>query len=156
MKSMFLALVSVLAASVPCAAAAPSQAAGDAWRTEVEAGMRALAAASAGPPVSEAVLGSALDAAAREIGARSPAEAIPLVYEAAVHAELRLRLGEAMPRIRAELRQEFRIAARAGEEAAVWLRALERLRRRLEREPPGAGSMPWWMGPGDPRGRWRT
>jgi len=155
-KNMFLVLVSALAAAAPSAAAAQSRAADESWRIEVEAGLRALAAGPEGVPVSEAVLGLTLDAAAREMGARSPDEATPLVYEAAVRAEVRLRLGEAMPRIRAELRQEFRIAAQAGAEAAERLRVLERLRSRFEREHPGAGGMPWWMGPGNPRGRWRA
>jgi hypothetical protein len=156
MKSVFLVLISTLAAAVPCTAAAPSRDAVGSWRVEVEAGVRALAAAEEGAPVSEAVLALALDAAARDLGARSPEEATPLVYEAAVRAELRHRLGETMPRIGAELRQEFRIAARAGADATERLRVLERLRSRFEREHPGAGSMPWWMGPGNPRGRWRA
>lgn len=155
MKSMVLVLVSALAAAAP-SAAAERRAVDESWRAEVEAGLRALAAGPEGVPVSEAVLGLALDAAAREMGARASDEAIPLVYEAAVRAELRLRLGEAMPRVRAELRQEFRIAARSGTDAVERLRVLERIRGRFEREHPDAGGMPWWMGPGDPRGRWRT
>lgn len=156
MKSWLLALVSILAAAAPICAAAPSGTAGGSWRVEVEAGMRALAAAAEGAPVSDAVLAFALDAAAREMDARSPADAIPIVYEAAARAELRLRLGTTLPRVRAELRQEFRIAAHAGSDTAERLRVLERVRRRFEREHPGAGSMPWWMGPADLRGRWRT
>lgn len=156
MKSWFLVLALVLAAAASCAAATGSGASGDSWRLEVGAGARALAAAAEGVPVSEAVLGFAIEAAAREMGARSPEEAIPIVYEAAVRAELRLRLGRTMPRVRAELRQELRVAARAGANASERLRALERVRRRFEQEHPGAGSMPWWMGPTDPRGRWRT
>jgi hypothetical protein len=158
MRTVTLVMLSVLVAAAPCLAAGGAVPADDAWRAVVEAGVRAIAAGSEGAPVSEVVLRLAVETAVQEIGARSPEEAAPIVFAAAVRAELRLRSGEGMPRVRAALRQEFRIAVRAGDAAAVQLRALERARRRLERGSPGAGRtpMPWWMGPGAPRGRWGT
>ncbi len=130
----------------------------DAWRSAVEAGVRAIAAGPEGAPVSEVVLRLAVEIAAQEIGARRPEEAAPIVFAAAVRAEHRLRFGEPLPRVRAELRQELRIAVRAGDAAAVRLRAFERLRADSSGNPPGAGRapMPWWMAPGAPRGRWET
>jgi hypothetical protein len=143
MTAVFLALV----------AAAPIVADG-AWLTAVEADVRALAAAPGAAPVSEAVLQLALETAVRHFEPGYAAEAAPVVYAAAVRAELRLRLGEGLPRVRAELSQEFRIARRAGGDAVAHLRTLERVRRNLERADPGPGgrAMPWWKRPGIFRG----
>ena len=158
MRTVTLALLSVLLAAAPAVAVGNAAPADDAWRSAVASGVRALAAGPEGATVSAAVLRLAVESAAQEIGERSPEAAAPIVFAAAVRAEHRLRFGEPLPRVRAEMRQELRIAARAGEAAAERLRAFERLRRRLERECPGAGRapMPWWMGPGTPRGRWET
>lgn len=158
MRTVTLALLSVLVAAARCPAVGNAVPADDAWRAAVEAGVKAIAAGTEGAPVSEVVLRLAVQSAAQEIGGRSPEEAAPIVFAAAVHAELRLRFGEPLPRVRAELRQELRIAVRAGEAAAVRLRAFKLLRRRFERDSPGTGRtpMPWWMAPGSPRGRWET
>jgi len=145
MKTAFLVLLPLLLATAvaPRASAAGGSPATAAWRSVVEAGLQLLTADADG-------------SAARELGAREPDEAAPLIFEAAVRAELRLRFGTSLPRVKAELRQEFRVAARAGAAARDWLRALERVRRRFERAMPGgSGSAPalWWMGPGTGRGR---
>ncbi len=156
MRTETLVLLAALAAAFPVRAAPEAATVDDAWRIEVEAGVRAIAADSGGAPVSATVLQFALEAAVGEIGAYGPEEAAPLVFAAAVRAELRVRFGEALPRVRAQLRQEFRIAAQAGAAASAQLRMLERVRRRLERTPPGRGGAPptWWTGPGASRGRW--
>jgi len=158
MRTVTFALLSALVAAAPSPAVGNAAPADEAWRSAVAAGVMAMAAGPEGAPVSEIVLRLAVESAAQEIGASSPEEAAPIVFAAAVRAEHRLRFGESLPRVRAELRQELRIAVRAGEDAAVRLRAFERLRRRLERGSRRAGRapMPWWMAPGAPRGRWET
>jgi hypothetical protein len=147
MRTVATVLLLALAAAAPIAA-------DGAWRVAVETDVRALAAAPGARPVSEAVLRLAFEAAARLLAPADPADAAPLVYAAAVRAEVRLRLGEGLPRVRAGLSQEFRIARRAGDDAAARLRTLERVRRNLERATPGPGgrAMPWWKRPGIPRG----
>jgi hypothetical protein len=155
MKTAVLVMLSALLAIASCSAATDALPAGDAWQSAVETGVRALVSGPGGAPVSEVVLRLAVEVAVRELAQRGPEEAAPLVYEAAVRAELRLRLGEALPRVRAGLRQEFRIALRAGADAVEQLRTLEQVRRRLYRDPPAGGApVPWWMGPGASRGRW--
>jgi hypothetical protein len=155
MRTAILVVLSALVAIASCDAATDALTEGDAWRGAVEAGVQALVSGPGGTPVSEVVLRLAVEVAVRELAGRGPVEAAPLVYEAAVRAELRLRLGEALPRVRAGLRQEFRIALRAGADAAEQLRTLEQVRRRLYRDPPAGGApVPWWMGPDAPRGRW--
>jgi hypothetical protein len=147
MKTVTTALLLALAAAAPIAADAG-------WLAAVEADVRELAAAPGARPVSEVVLQAALGAAVRLLGPGDAAHAAQIVYAAAVRAELRLRLGEGLPRVRAGLSQEFRIARRAGEDAAARLRTLEHVRRNLERAAPGPGgrALPWWGRPGVPRG----
>jgi len=136
-------------------AAATPLAADEAWAGALEAGVRALAAAPGAAPVSRTVMRLALESAARHLGDDDPADAAPLVYAAAVRAELRWRLGEPLPRVRAGLAQECRIVRRAGDDAAERLRTLERVRRNLERAAPGpiGRAVRWWERPGIPRGR---
>lgn len=147
MRTVTTVLLLALAAAAPIAA-------DGAWRSALEADVRALAAAPGAGPVSETVLQLALEAAVRHLGAEDPADAAPIVYAASVRAELRVRLGEGLQRVRAELSQAFRIASRAGENAVARLRTLERVRRNLERAVPGPGgrATQWWKRPGFPRG----
>jgi hypothetical protein len=148
MRIVTTALLLALATATPLAA-------DEAWAAALETGVRALAAAPGASPVSPTVLRLALESAARHLGDDDPAAAAPLVYAAAIRAELRWRLGEPLPRVRAGLAQECRIVRRAGEDAAERLRTLERVRRNLERAAPGTGgrAVPWWERPGVPRGR---
>jgi hypothetical protein len=147
MRIVTTVLLLALAAAAPIAA-------DEAWLSAVEADVRALAAAPGAEPVSETVLRLALEAAVRHLGADDPADAAPIVYAASVRAEVRVRLGESLQRVRAELSQAFRIASRAGGNAVTRLRTLERVRRNLERAAPGPGgrATPWWGQPGIPRG----
>ena len=147
MRILMTAVLLALAAAAPLAADA-------AWLAAVEVDVRELAAAPGSRPVSETVLRMALGAAVRHFEPGDAADVALLVYAAAVRAELRLRFGEGLPRVRAELSQEFRIARRAGADAASRLRTLERVRRNLERAAPGPGgrTTPSWGRPGIPRG----
>jgi hypothetical protein len=144
-RNLAAALLVACFAAAPLAADAPAASA-------LAEGVQAMAAAPGAPRVSATALRLAVAAADRYLGERDPATAAPLVFAAAVRAELRLRLGAAVPRVRAEVAQELRVAARAGGDAAARVRLLERVRRDLERAAPGRG-LPWWGRPRDTRGR---
>lgn len=154
MRTFGIVLLSLLVAG-PRAVAAGGPSDVSPWRAAVAAELETLLLGLGSPKVSERVMTAAIDAAEREIGALDPVEAAPIVLEAATRAQLRWHLGTPLPRLRAELRQEFRVAMRSVAEAGERLRALERVRRRLEREAPGPGgaSAPGRTG-GPPRGGW--
>jgi hypothetical protein len=155
MRSTVFVLLALLVAVVPGPAAGREPSANDAWRAAVSTAVRDLGAAPGRVRVSDVVMRLALAAGARELGGLPADEAAPLVYRAAVRAELRLRQGDALPRVRAALNQEMRVVARAGSDAPPQLRALDRAWRRVHRDRPAAGGvpLPWWMDPGAPRVR---
>ena len=86
MRTVLTVLLLVVVAAAPIAA-------DEAWRAAVEAGVRDMAAARVAAPVSEAVLQLALETAIRHFEPGDAADVAPLVYAAAVRAELRLRFG---------------------------------------------------------------
>ena len=151
---LFLLLLSVGAPSVLAADAGTiSEPVG--WRAALEAELHRLSAKLDRTAISPTVMRIVLEEATRELGALDPREAAPLVLEEAVRAELRLRLGTPLPRVKAELHQALRVAFLAGGEARERLRALEQMRHRLEETSPrgiGDASAPWWMGPRTGRG----
>jgi len=125
------------------------------WRSALEAELQRLSAGLDRTAISPTMMRIVIEEASRELGALDPREAAPLVLEEAVRAELRLRLGTPLPRVKAELHQALRVAFLAGGEARERLRALEYMRRRLEETSPrgfGDASVPWWMGPRTGRG----
>lgn len=146
MSALVIVLFALLVTG-PRAVAAGAPPDASPWRAAVTADLEALRSAAGGPAIAEGVMRATIEAAERELGTLDPAEVAPLVLEAAMRAQLRWRLGTPLPRLGAELRQEFRVAMRDGADAGERLRALRRIRRRLERETPGPGgaSPRWWM-----------
>lgn len=125
------------------------------WRATLEEELQHLSAGLDGAAISSTVMRIVLEEASRELGALDPLEAAPLVFDEAVRAELRLRLGTPLPRVKAELHQSLRVAFLAGGNARKRLRALELMRYRLKETAPrgfGDASAPWWMGPHADRG----